>query len=452
MKNIDFEQFIGSFSFDSRLAEVDITGSVAHVEMLVKCKILKHTDGAKIIAGLHSILKSLKSGWKLPKEEDIHYAVEKELIRRVGPVGGKMHTARSRNDQVATDLRLYLRAQTDEIIDLINSFQKTIIHKAEENIKVIMPGFTHLQPAQPVLAAHHLLAYAWMLERDKERFACCRKRINVMPLGSAALAGTSFKINRRITAKLLGFDSVSQNSLDAVSDRDFAIEFAFCVSTIALHLTRFSEEIILWMNPEFGYIKIADKFTSGSSIMPQKRNPDCAEVIRGKSGRIFGDLLALLTIVKSLPLAYNRDLQEDKPPVFDVVDNIKLCIEVANEMTATLKFVKENTFKSTEKGFMAATEVADYLVRKDIPFREAHGVVQNIVEYCVKNCKSLGTLSLQEYNRFYPKKYPIFDDDIFKYVTPESIIAKKTSEGGTSVNSVKKQISILKGIVSKQKK
>jgi len=452
MKNIDFEQFIGSFSFDSRLAEADITGSVAHVEMLVKCKILKHADGTKIIAGLHSILKSLKSGWKLPKEEDIHYAVEKELIRRIGPVGGKMHTARSRNDQVATDLRLYLRSQTDEIVELINSFQKTIVRKAEENINVIMPGFTHLQPAQPVLASHHLLAYTWMLERDKERLLCCRKRINVMPLGSAALAGTSFKINRRIAAKLLGFDSVSQNSLDAVSDRDFAIEFAFCVSTIALHLTRFSEEIILWMNPEFGYIKIADKFTSGSSIMPQKRNPDCAEVIRGKSGRIFGDLLALLTIVKSLPLAYNRDLQEDKPPVFDAVDNIKLCLEVANEMTATLKFEKENTLRSTEKGFMAATEVADYLVRKDIPFREAHGVVKNIVEYCVKNCKNLSTLSLQEYNRFYPKKYPIFDDDIFKYVTPESIISKKTSEGGTSANSVKKQISLLKAAGRKQKK
>ncbi|AKL98146.1 argininosuccinate lyase [Endomicrobium proavitum] len=452
MKNIDFEQFIGSFAFDTRLAEVDITGSIAHVEMLVKCKILKQTDGSKIIAGLNSILKSLKKDWTLPKEEDIHYAVEKELTRRIGAVGGKMHTARSRNDQVATDLRLYLRQETDNIIALINEFQTTIIKKSEENINVIMPGFTHLQPAQPVLAAHHLLAYAWMLERDKERLTDCRKRINVLPLGSAALAGTSFKIDRQYSAKLLGFDGVSENSLDGVSDRDFAVEFVFCLSTIALHLTRFCEEIILWMNPEFGYIKIADKFTSGSSIMPQKRNPDCAEVIRGKSGRIFGDLFALLTIVKSLPLAYNRDLQEDKPPVFDAVDNVKLCVEVINEMIVTLKFDKAKTLKSTEKGFMAATEIADYLARKDIPFREAHGVVKSIVEYCIKNSKTLSSLSLQEYNKFYPKKYPIFDDDIFKFIDLQNIVAKKTSEGGTSVNSVKKQISLLKNIVKRKQK
>jgi len=450
MKNLDFEQFIGSFSFDQRLVTVDILGSIAHVQMLVKSKILKQADGAKIIAGLNSILKSIHKGWKLPKEEDIHYAVEKELMRRIGAVGGKMHTARSRNDQVATDLRLYIRKEIDEVTELVKKFQNILLQKAQENKDVIMPGFTHLQPAQPVLAAHHLLAYAQMLQRDKERLADCRKRVNVLPLGSAALAGTSFKIDRHFTAKLLGFDGICENSLDAVSDRDFAIEFAFCLSTIALHLTRFAEEIVLWMNPEFAYIKIADKFTSGSSIMPQKRNPDCAEVIRGKSGRIFGSLFALLTIVKSLPLAYNRDLQEDKPPVFDAADNLKLSLEVAGEMLASLKFVKTNTEKSAQKGFMAATEIADYLVRQDIPFREAHGVVQQIIAYCAANCKDFSTLSLQEYNKFYPKKYPIFKNDIFKLISLEKIIEKKISEGGTSKKSVEKQISSLKNLIKRK--
>ena len=450
MKNLDFEQFIGSFGFDQRLAEVDISGSIAHVQMLVKCKVLKQADGSKIVAGLNSILKSIQKGWKLPKEEDIHYAVEKELIRRIGAVGGKMHTARSRNDQVATDLRLYVRKEIDEVIALIKEFQNIILQKAQSNKDIIMPGFTHLQPAQPVLAAHHLLAYAQMLQRDKERLDDCRKRVNVLPLGSAALAGTSFKIDRRCTAKLLGFAAVSENSLDAVSDRDFAIEFTFCLSTIALHLTRFAEEIILWMNPQFSYVKIADKFTSGSSIMPQKKNPDCAEVIRGKSGRIFGDLFALLTIVKSLPLAYNRDLQEDKPPVFDATDNLKLSLGVMNEMLASLKFIKANTEKSAEKGFMAATEIADYLVRQDIPFREAHGVVRQIVDYCVAHGKDFSTLSLQEYNKFYPKKYPIFKSDIFKFISLENIISKKISEGGTSKKSVEKQIAVLKTLIKRK--
>jgi argininosuccinate lyase len=452
MKSFDFEQFIGSFSFDGRLAEDDITGSIAHVQMLVRTGILKTSDGKKIIAGLNSILKSLKSGWKLPKGEDIHFAVEKELTRRIGPVGGKMHTARSRNDQIALDLRLYLRRESDEIIGLINEFQKIVIKKAEENIGVIMPGFTHLQPAQPVLAAHHLLAYAWMLQRDKERIEDCRKRVNVSPLGSAALAGTSFKIDRHYSAKLLGFDSVTENSLDGVSDRDFAVEFVFCASMISLHLTRFCEEIILWMNPEFGYIKIADKFTSGSSIMPQKRNPDCAEVIRGKSGRIFGDLTALLTIVKSLPLAYNRDLQEDKPPVFDACDNIKMCMEVINDMTASMKFVKENTLNSIEKGFIAATEIADYLARKDVPFREAHGVVRRIVLYCKEKSKTLNKLTLHEFNKLYPERYPIFKEDIYKYIDLRKVVSLKSSYGGTCEKSVLKQIEILKKKISGKKK
>ena len=435
-----FDQFIGSFSFDNRLAEVDITGSIAHTKMLIKTKIISASDGRKIVSGLTSILKDVGRGWKFPEEEDIHYAVEKELIRRIGPVGGKMHTARSRNDQVVADLRIYLKQEIGIVENLINNFQKVLVEKAVENIDVVMPGFTHLQPAQPVLAAHHLLAYAWMMQRDRERLADCYKRTNVLPLGSAALAGTSFNVDRQYTAKLLDFENISENSLDAVSDRDFAAEFVFCVSLTALHLTRFCEEMILWMNPEFGYITIDDKFTSGSSIMPQKRNPDCAEVIRGKSGRIFGDLVALLTVIKSLPLAYNRDLQEDKPPVFDALDNIKMCLEVISEMTESLEFVEERALKSTEKGFIAATEIADYLAKKNVPFRAAHGIVKDIVLYCRKNSKTLNELSIEEYNGF----SKIFKKDVFKYLDAKSIADMKTSYGGTSKKSVLQQIDNIK--------
>ena len=443
MENTGFEQFIGSFSFDQRLCEADIIGSIAHVKMLVKQKILSSSDGGKIISGLNSILKDVLKGRKLPKAEDIHYAIEKELIRRIGTVGGKMHTARSRNDQVATDLRLYLRKETGEIINLLCKFQKTFLEKAQKNLGLIMPGFTHLQPAQPVLVSHYLLAYAFMFQRDKERLIDCRKRINVLPLGSAALAGTSFKIDRQYAAKLLGFESVCENSLDGVSDRDFAAEFLFCCSTIALHLTRFCEEIILWLNPEFAYIKIGDKFASGSSIMPQKKNPDCAEVIRGKSGRIFGDLFALLTIIKSLPLAYNRDLQEDKPPVFDAVDNIKMCLNVANEMAESLEFVKENILKSVRKGFVEATEIADYLAKKGIAFRTAHGIVKQIVTYALKNSKTLDELTIEEYKKFSND----IEKDIYKYIDVKNIVEAKISYGGTSMKSSLKQIEVLKRVL-----
>lgn len=434
MQKID--QFIGSFSFDGRLAEVDIIGSIAHTKMLVKTKIINNTDGKQIILGLTSILNEIRNGTKLGDEEDVHQAIEKELINRIGTVGGKMHTARSRNDQVVTSLRLYIKLQIKIVKKLINSFQKILVKKALDNIDVVIPGFTHLQPAQPILAAHHILAYAWMLQRDKERFTDCYKRTDILPLGSAALAGTSFNINRKYTAKLLGFQHISENSLDAVSDRDFAIELVFCLSLTALHLTRFCEEIILWMTPEFNYIKIDDKFTSGSSIMPQKRNPDCAEVIRGKSGRIFGDLIALLTIIKSLPLAYNRDLQEDKPPIFDALDNTKICLRVITDMISSLEFISEQTFKSTEKGFLAATEIADYLAKNNVPFRTAHGIVKDIVLYCKKRSKNLNELSIEEYNRF----SKIFKKDIFKYLDAKNIIKMKTSYGGTSKKSVLCQI------------
>jgi argininosuccinate lyase len=443
MENSDFLRFIGSFSFDQRLCEADITGSVAHVKMLIKQKILSSPDGKKIISGLNSILKDILKGRSLPEEEDIHYAVEKELIRRIGPVGGKMHTARSRNDQTAADLRLYLRKETGEIINLLCRFQKVLLAKAQKSTDVIMPGFTHLQPAQPVLASHYILAYAFMFQRDRERLTDCLKRINVSPLGSAALAGTSFKIDRRYAAKLLGFDGVCENSLDGVSDRDFAAEFLFCCSVTALHLTRFCEEIILWLNPEFAYIKIDDKFTSGSSIMPQKRNPDCAEVIRGKSGRIFGDLFAMLTIIKSLPLAYNRDLQEDKPPVFDAADNIRLCLEVAAEMAASLEFIKENTLKSARKGYVEATEIADYLARKGVPFRTAHAVVKQIVSYALKNSKTLDELTVEEYKSFSKD----IEKDVYKFIDVKNIIEAKSSYGGASLKSSLRQIEILKSLL-----
>ena len=436
----NFKQFVGSFSFDGRLAEVDINSSIAHTKMLVKSEIINTSDGEKIISGLTNILRDIKGGWKLPEEEDIHYAIEKELIKRIGPIGGKMHTARSRNDQIATDLRVYLKQEIKIIVNLINDFQEVLITKAEKNIDVIMPGFTHLQPAQPVLAAHHLLAYVWMMQRDKERLNDCYRRTDVLPLGSAALAGTSFNIDRQYTAQLLNFKDVSENSLDAVSDRDFAIEFVFCTSLTVLHLTRFCEEIILWMNPEFDYITIDDKFTSGSSIMPQKRNPDSAEVIRGKSGRIIGDLIALFTVMKSLPLTYNRDLQEDKQPVFDSLDNLKLCLEVIKEMVDSLEFIEEKVLKSTEKGFIAATEIADYLARNNVPFRLAHGIVKDIVLYCKKKSKTLNELSLEEYSKF----SRLFKKDIFEYLNTKSIANMKISYGGTSKKSVLHQIENIK--------
>ena len=441
MKN--FQQFIGSFSFDQRLSRVDIEGSIAHVQMLVKTKIISFSDGKKIILGLKSILKDLSKGWTLPVEEDIHFAIEKELIRRIGAVGGKMHTARSRNDQVATDLRLYLRKESLIIFDMLTNFQKVLIQKAQRNIDVIIPGYTHLQPAQPIIASHYLLAYCWMIQRDKERVVDCLKRINIMPLGSAALAGTSFKIDRKCTAKLLNFIRPCENSLDGVSDRDFCAEFIFVLSLISVHLSKLAEEIIVWSSVEFNFIHIDDKFTSGSSIMPQKRNPDTAEVIRGKTGRVFGDLMTMLTIMKGLPLAYNRDLQEDKPPVFDATDTIKLCLEVITDIVASITFKKEKTLKSTERGFLQATEIADYLARKNVPFRTAHGVVQQIVHYCIDNNKTLPELSIDEYKKFSKN----IEKDLYKYIDVKNIVNAKTSLGGTSRKSILKQISELKKII-----
>jgi len=438
----NYQKFIGSFSFDLRLAPYDILGSIAHVKMLAKCKILTIGESDKIIKGLFSIQNDIQSGWNLPEEEDIHYAIEKELIKRIGALGGKMHTARSRNDQVALDIRLYARDEAREVIDLINEFQKVIAKLASKNISVVMPGYTHLQPAQPVLFSHHILSYAWMLQRDKDRLNDCIKRINVLPLGSAALAGTSFPIDRSYTAKLLSFDSVSENSMDSVSDRDFAVELVFDLSVIAMHLSKLAEELVLWSSAEFSFIKIADDFTSGSSIMPQKRNPDVAEIIRGKSGRVFGSLVALLTLLKGLPLAYNRDLQEDKPPLFDAVDTVKPCLELMAAMLSSIQINVSKMLAASEKGYLQATELADYLAKKGMPFRQAHGVVAKIVSYCIEKSIVFSGLSVSKLKAF----CPLFEADVLKVLDPMEIIKRKVSYGGTSEESVKQQLLRLKKI------
>jgi argininosuccinate lyase len=444
----NFQDFIASFSFDQRLAPYDIEGSIAHVKMLARCKIIPAKDAQKILGGLNAIARDIRNGKNIPFAEDIHYAVEKELMGRIGPVGGKMHTARSRNDQVALDLKLYLRSEIDAIDWLLQDLQNALILQAEENVATIMPGYTHLQPAQPVLFAHHVLAYGWMFQRDRDRLADCRKRVTVLPLGSAALAGTSFPIDRQYVADILGFEGVMENSMDGVSDRDAAIEFLSSVSLISMHLSRLAEELVLWTSSSFDFVRLKDDFTSGSSIMPQKRNPDVAEIVRGKTGRVYGDLLALLTIMKGLPLAYNRDLQEDKPPVFDAADTVKGCLEVMAGMVATLKTKPENMLQATGKGYLQATELADYLARKGMPFRQAHGIVKEIVAYCSKEQRTLDSLEAGELARFSPD----LKEDVLPALAPARIVAAKTSFGGTAPASVRRQIRALKNMLQKDNK
>jgi argininosuccinate lyase len=373
--------------------------------------------------------------------------VEKELIKRVGKLAGKMHTARSRNDQVALDLRLYSRNEICVIKQLLCGLENAIVGQAQKNINAVMPGYTHLQPAQPVLFSHYILAYAWMFERDIERLADCEKRINVLPLGSAALAGTSFPIDRNYTAKLLGFGSISPNSMDAVSDRDFVAEILSCLSIISLHLSRLCEELITWSSAEFGFVNIASEFTSGSSIMPQKRNPDVAEIIRGKTGRVYGSLMSILTIMKGLPLAYNRDMQEDKPPLFDAIDTVKGNLTVIAPMIETLKINEANMLKATVKGYLSATELADYLARRGMDFRSAHGLVKDIVGYCARNKKTLDEPTIAELKSF----SEAFSNDIIAMLKPERIVQNKVSEGGTSAASVNKQIKKLKNLLKGRK-
>ncbi len=439
------QSFIASLSFDIRLAPYDIQGSVAHARMLAKCRIIPSRDARRIIKGLEAIAKDLSEGKRLPQEEDVHFAIERELIRRIGPVGGKLHTARSRNDQIALDLKLYLKDQIDLIRREIVRLQKAIVLVAEQNSDVVMPGYTHMQHAQPILFAHHILAYAWMLERDKGRLADAWKRADELPLGCAALAGTSFPIDRAYVAKLLGFSRVTSNSIDTVSDRDFLVEFVSAAALVMTHLSRLAEELILWTSSEFNMVRLQKEFTSGSSIMPQKRNPDVAEIIRGETGRIYGNLVALLTILKGLPLSYNRDLQEDKPPFFDTVDTLQGCLAVSSPMIATLVVRADRMRSLCDRGFLAATELADYLTEKGIPFRTAHGVVKRIVAYCEGQRIRLDELTLEELRRFDTH----FDEGARNVLSVDQVVHVKDSYGGTSPRRVREQISQLQKLIRK---
>ena len=431
--------FNASIDIDKRMWKQDIKGSIAHAKMLAKQGILSAADKELIVSGLESICGDLEAGsidLTPEKYEDIHMAVEEILTERIGDAGKRLHTARSRNDQVATDFRLFVMDAIDETEENIAVLMESLAIKAKEYETAVMPGFTHLQKAQPVLLSHHLLAYHNMLSRDLDRFEDCKKRADCMPLGSGALAGTSYDTDREYLASELGFSKISSNSMDAVSDRDFAIEFLSCASQCMMHLSRFCEEIIFWNTSDVGFIEIDDAFATGSSIMPQKKNPDMAELIRGKTGRVYGDLMALLTAMKSLPLAYNKDMQEDKEPVFDAFDTLNDCLKVFTGMLDTLKFKTEKMARSAKTGYMNATDCADYLVKKGLPFRECHAVIGKLVLDCIEKGCAIEDLSIDELKQY----SPLFEENLYEKISPEACIASKISEGSTSFESVKKQL------------
>jgi argininosuccinate lyase len=424
------KRYTASVSFDQRLAEFDIQGSLAHAEMLHAVGVLKADDLASIKRGMQQILEEIrggKFGWSIDLE-DVHLNIEKKLTSLVGDAGKRLHTARSRNDQVATDIRLYLRAAVDDLLVLIKNFQNALLDLAEKNTGTVMPGFTHLQVAQPISFAHHLMAYFEMLSRDADRLKDCRKRINRLPLGAAALAGTSYPIDREMVAKKLGFDGVCENSLDAVSDRDFAIEFVTCASLIMTHLSRFSEELILWMSPRFGFIDIADRFCTGSSIMPQKKNPDVPELVRGKTGRVNGHLVALLTLMKGQPLAYNKDNQEDKEPLFDTVDTLVQTLHIFADMLTGIEVDAKAMRAALKEGFATATDLADYLVKKGLPFREAHEAVAQAVRFAETRGCDLGELTLEQLKQF----SNLVEKDVFEVLTLEGSLNSRNHIGGTA--------------------
>jgi argininosuccinate lyase len=439
------ESFSESVSFDKRLWRYDIEGSIVHAMMLGRQGIISPKEAEIIVNGLREIASDIEGGRFRFSEglEDIHMNIEAALIKKAGAVGKKLHTARSRNDQIALDMRLYLREETKEILSLIKKFQKTLLEIARRHLNTIMPGFTHTQRAQPVLLSHHLLAYVEMLQRDRGRFEDCTKRINSLPLGSCALAGTTLPIDRGYVAKALGFDTVSGNSIDAVSDRDFALEFLACASITATHLSRLAEELILWSTEEFGMIEISDAFTTGSSIMPQKKNPDVAELVRGKTGRVFGNLVSLLTLMKGLPLSYNRDMQEDKPPVFDAVDTLKSCLSVSNAMLPEITFETERMRATAGEGYSTATDLAEYLVKKGVPFREAHEITGKIVRYCISSKKDLQSITLKELRSF----SRVITVDVFKALDPFESVKARSSYGGTAPSEVMRQISYFRKIL-----
>jgi argininosuccinate lyase len=432
------ESFTASIGFDRRLAPHDIAGSIAHARMLGKCGILTKAETEKIVGGLEEIREEIARGEFHfdPALEDIHMHVERRLTDKIGDVGGKLHTARSRNDQVALDLRLYVREAIQGIREGIRILQKVFAAKAEVHLNTVMPGYTHVQRAQPILLAHHLMAFFEMLQRDRERFADCLRRVNVLPLGAGALAGTTLPIDPAYVAKLLDFPAVAANSEDAVSDRDFAVEFLSCCAILAMHLSRFAEEVVLWSSAEFGFIELPDAFATGSSIMPQKKNPDVAELTRGKAGRVFGDLVSLLTVLKGLPLSYNRDLQEDKEPIFDAADTIRHMLDVLPPMLQAINFRVERMRAAAAEGFLNATDVADYLVTKGIPFREAHEIVGRIVRHCVETGDRLEAVSLNRLREF----CPAFKPDVAKYIGLEACIERRLSPGGTSSRRVSEAI------------
>ena len=439
------DDFNSSIAFDSRMYRQDITGSMAHAAMLAKQGIITDDDADALIAGLEDILTDLDSG-KLKFDmtcEDIHMFVEQVLTERIGEVGKKLHTARSRNDQVALDIRMYLRAEIQEISQLVKALIVAVTEKAEEYQDAIMPGYTHLQRAQPITFGHHLMAYAMMFLRDLDRLKDCQKRMNQSPIGCCALAGTTYDTDRRHEAQLLGFDGICMNSLDGVSDRDFCAELMAAISIIMVHLSRFSEEIILWSSWEFKFIELSDAYTTGSSIMPQKKNPDMAELCRGKAGRVFGDLMGLLTTLKGLPLAYNKDMQEDKESVFDAVDTVKMCLQVFAPMIATMTANRQNMLKAAQKGFINATDLADYLVKKGLPFRSAYKISGQLVALCIERNTVLEDLPLETYKEF----SPLFAEDVYADIDLFTCVEKRISEGGTSVASVKKQIEYVKGVM-----
>lgn len=435
-------EFNASIQFDQRFYAQDIQGSTAHARMLAKQGILTQKEADTIVSTLAQIKEDIEAG-KIEftiENEDIHMNIEAVLTERIGDIGKKLHTARSRNDQVAVDFRLYMRQEIDLIIALIEKLKDTVYEIARANQETIMPGYTHLQRAQPVTLAHYMLAYYQMFSRDASRLADCRKRLNLMPLGSGALAGTTYDTDRHFMAKELDFDGICPNSIDAVSDRDFALEFLSDASIVMMHLSRFCEELILWNSTEFGFIDMDDAFSTGSSIMPQKKNPDMAELIRGKTGRVYGDMITLFTLMKSLPLAYNKDMQEDKPPVFDAVDTLKASIGIFTEMISTVTFNKDTMRAAVKNGFMNATDAADYLVRKGIPFRDCHEIIGKIVLYCVNNNTAIEDIPLETLKEFSDK----FDEDIYENITAEACINAKKSTGSTSFASVREQLDAIK--------
>ncbi len=437
------DDFNSSISFDMRMYKEDIIGSIAHANMLGAKDIISKDESKVLIDGLLGILSDIESGALEidMNAEDIHMFVEEELTKRLGEVGKKLHTARSRNDQVALDTRMYLREATQNIIAKIKGLVEAVTDKANTHYDTIMPGYTHLQRAQPITFGHHLMAYAMMLLRDIERFSDLKKRINVCPIGSCALAGTTYNTDRRMEANELGFSDIALNSIDGVSDRDFCVEFVSACSLLMMHLSRFSEEIILWTSWEFKFVELSDAYTTGSSIMPQKKNSDMAELVRGKTGRVYGDLMALLTMLKGLPLAYNKDMQEDKENTFDASDTVIMCLDVFTPMISGMKVIKENMLLAAQKGFINATDLADYLVKKGMPFRGAYKIVGKIVSECIAKNKVLESLSIEEYKTH----SELFEEDLYEEISLITCVNKRISEGGTSPDSVKKQIEIVKG-------